>query len=238
MCTECQFSDSRLQLCALLEEPSQARVANILVNVTEDTSNFAATEITVTSTLLTQISNSSDTADEQVQADFFTVMDNILEVNETELMSSNVESGSLNRAIEAFDRVVDQIPLPENTTNGTMASVVLEFRNFVIQVVQPPRDNASFTPDTASLVMAANSMRGVNSTDMQVVTGNVTLPPGLTSSAESIAFAVFVQNSLFPTDSSNTSVGSIILSVSIPNQVVENLTQPVMFTFEKNEVSA
>ena len=142
------------------------------------------------------------------------------------------------RAIEAFDRVVDQIPLPENTTNGTMASVVLEFRNFVIQVVQPPRDNASFTPDTASLVMAANSMRGVNSTDMQVVTGNVTLPPGLTSSAESIAFAVFVQNSLFPTDSSNTSVGSIILSVSIPNQVVENLTQPVMFTFEKNEVSA
>jgi hypothetical protein len=235
MCTECQFSGSRLQLCALLEEASVSRVANVLVDVTTNTNNIESEDVSIVSDLLDQVVDSGVAEDAEVTNDFFSTLDNLFEVDETALMSSNEESGSVNRITEAFDNVVDQIALTENTANDT-TPVVFEFRNFVVQVLQPPQDNKPFTPDISSLVMAASRMSGENTTDSEVVTGNVTLPAVLSSSGESLAIAAILRSTLYPTGSSNTSVGSIILSVSFPNRTVANLSEPVNFVFEKNEV--
>ena len=84
--------------------------------------------------------------------------------------------------------------------------------------------------------MAANSMSGMDSSNEQIVTANVTLPANLNSFGSRLVFAVFLQSSLYPTDANSTSVGGIIVSASVANLTVENLTNPVEFVFEKNNV--
>ena len=140
------------------------------------------------------------------------------------------------RITTALDRVVDSIPLPENNTNGTQ-TVTLAFRNFAIQVVQPPQDNTtSFSPDVTSLLATANNMSESRSRGTEFTASALTLPPGLGSSGGRLALAVFLTASLYP-PSDQSVVGSIVMSVSFPNLVVENLENPVIFTFPKSEVS-
>ena len=138
------------------------------------------------------------------------------------------------RITESLDRVVDAIPLPENDTSGN-ASIMLSFRNFAIQIQQLPQDNTSFTPNLTQLIMGIGDMSNTMSNENVNTTGSVTLPPELTN-FQSVAFAVFLRTSLYPPSNVNSSVGSIIISVSIPNQIVDNLQEPVNFIFEKNEV--
>ena len=138
------------------------------------------------------------------------------------------------RITESFDRVVDAIPLPENDTSGN-ASIMLTFSNFAIQIQQLPQDNTSFTPNLTQLIMGIGNMNATMASENVNITGSVTLPPELTT-FQSVVFAVFLRTSLYPPSDVNSSVGSIIISVSIPNQIVDNLREPVNFTFQKNEV--
>ena len=131
---------------------------------------------------------------------------------------------------------MDAIPLPENDTSGN-ASIMLSFRNFGIQIQQLPQDNISFTPDLTSLIENIGSTNKMVSNNEDTIS-SVTLPPELSSTSPSVVLAVFLRTSLFPPNNSNSSVGSVVISVSTPNQTVQNLAEPVIFKFGKNEVRA
>jgi hypothetical protein len=244
MCTQCQFPANRVVLCDLLEEPSISRVTNILANITEDSANIESEDVTLTSLLLDRVtfapeSMSSGQVEEeatQVVGEFFSTVNNLIDVDNNELRSSNEQSGSVNRVVTTFDRVANELALFPNITNGTN-TFTQTFSNFAVQIIEPPEDsNSSFSPDLSSLVMAANSMSGMDSSNEQIVTANVTLPANLNSFGSRLVFAVFLQSSLYPTDANSTSVGGIIVSASVANLTVENLTNPVEFVFEKNNL--
>ena len=129
---------------------------------------------------------------------------------------------------------MDAIPLPENDTSRN-ASIMLSFRNFGIQIQQLPQGNISFTPNLTLLI---ENIRSTNEmiTNNEAVISTVTLPPELSSTSPSVVLAVFLRSSLFPPNNTNSSVGSVVISVSTPNQTVQNLAEPVVFTFGKNEV--
>ena len=131
---------------------------------------------------------------------------------------------------------MDAIPLPENDTSGN-ASIMLSFRNFGIQIQQLPHENISFTPDLTSLIENIRSTNKMVSNNEDIIS-TVTLPPELSSTSPSVVLAVFLRTGLFPPNNSNSSVGSVVISVSTPNQTVQNLAEPVIFTFGKNEVRA
>ena len=124
------------------------------------------------------------------------------------------------RVVTTFDRVVNELALFPNITNGTN-TFIRTFSNFAVQIIEPPEDsNSSFSPDLSSLVMAANSMSGMDSSNEQIVTANVTLPANLNSFGSRLVFAVFLQSSLYPTDDNSTSVGGIIVSASVANLTI------------------
>ena len=129
---------------------------------------------------------------------------------------------------------MDAIPLPENDTSRN-ASIMLTLNNFAIEIQQLPQDNTSFTPNLTQLIMGIGNMNPTALRENVNTTGSVTLPPELTT-FQSVAFAVFLGTSLYPPSNVNSSVGSIIIAVSIQNQIVDNLREPVHFTFQKNKV--
>ena len=145
------------------------------------------------------------------------------------------------RLLDAFERVSEGIPIPENKTSAIVTQTTFAI---AVQKVDPMTfSGLNFSAVSSGFTDQSINKSGLLFNMMSSVrsTGSMSLPSNLLQKANGtrVTLSVFITNSLFlRRENNNTEIASIILAAGVVGIMkVENLNPPIVATFRKNPVS-